>query len=97
MPNPLPFALMNVQRFVNRLNSPALRVAVITGVSVTPNVPAVGVAWIVVPHASIPEARAPGAAAELAQLPPTGADANSLITIEVGTAGVSVLLIRSER
>ena len=50
---------------------------------------------MVVPHAAIPVASGPGAAADPAQLPPTGALASSLITIDVGTAGVSVLLIRS--
>ena len=43
----------------------------------------------------MPEVPAPGEAAELEQLPPTGTLAYSLITIDVGTAGVSVLLIKS--
>jgi hypothetical protein len=97
MPNPLPFPLMNVQRPVNRLNSPALSVAGLKAVSDPKNVPAATAAWVEVPQASIPDARAPGDAAELAQDPPTGALASSLITIAVGTAGVSVLLVRSWR
>ena len=98
MPNPLPFPLMNVQSCVILVNSPALRVAGRNAVSVTLKVTGVvGAAWSVVPQASIPDAMGPGDAAELAQLPPTGADASNLITIDVGTAGVSVLLIRSAR
>ena len=52
---------------------------------------------MVVPKANMPDVRGPGAAAELEQLPPTGSDANNLITIAVGTAGVKVLLVKSRR
>ena len=50
----------------------------------------------------MPQAASPGdnpaceiADAELVQLPPTGAVATSFTTTEVGTAGVSVLLVKS--
>ena len=57
----------------------------------------VGNAWSVVPHEAKPGASvAPVTpAAESVQLPPTGTVARILITIDVGTAGVRVLLIRS--
>src|SRR5438552_3569633 len=98
-PNPLPFARMKLQRSLRRANSVALIVAGVKAVSV-PNVGnAVGPAWSVVPQAAKPGARATAGpltpAAELLQLPPTGTVARILMTIEVGTAGVSVLLIRS--
>jgi len=87
--------LINVHSWVILVSSPALRVAGRNAVSVREKAPVVVPAWTVVPHASMPEASAPGDAAELAQLPPTGADARSLMTMDVGTAGVSVLLMRS--
>src|SRR5574338_943163 len=81
---------MNVQSETSRDNSPALRVAGENAVSVLPD------ALKVDPQASIPAVSAPGAAAEFVQLPPTGTLASNLMTIEVGIAGVSGLLIRSD-
>ena len=52
---------------------------------------------MVVPQAIIPLTRlfAAADAAELVQLPPAGRVANNLTTMELGTAGVRVLLTRS--
>src|SRR5438445_7695995 len=52
---------------------------------------------MVVPKATIPGAKLVrlALALEPVQVPPTGAVANSFTTIAVGTAGVSVLLIKS--
>jgi len=97
MPNPLPLALMKLHSEVILVNSPALRVAGRNAVSVNAIVAGLVevLLWSVVPQASMPDVSAPGDAAELAQLPPTGVDARSLMTMEFGTAGVRVLLIRS--
>ena len=60
MPNPLPLPMMFKQRLVMLFSSvgspgaPELNVAGMNAVSVTANVPATGVAWIVVPQASMP-------------------------------------------
>src|SRR5580692_2889143 len=83
---------------VIRESSVALSVEGEKAVSVTPNVVAgepgvTGRAWIVVPHASIPEAKLLTTAA-LHALPD---DATSLITTDVGTTPVSVLLVRLAR
>jgi hypothetical protein len=98
MPKPLPFAPMKLQSEVILVNSPALRVAGRNAVSVKAMVAGVVAVllWSVVPQASMPDASGPGAAAELVQLvPPAGTDARSLMTMEFGTAGVRVLLMRS--
>ena len=105
MPKPLPLVWMNPQRFEIRVNSAALRVAVEKRVSVSPYVVAgvpevTGKAWIVVPKAAMPvtgklvPVPTVDALQEAAVVP---ADANSLITIDVGTPGVRVLLIKSLR
>jgi hypothetical protein len=85
IPNPLPFATMKVHRFVRRLNSPALNVAPEKGVSGL-EVPATGVACVVVPHAAKPGARPARVttAAELVQLPFIGTLASNLTTPDVG-------------
>ena len=80
MPNPLPLAMIKLQRFPIRLSSPALNVAPLNGVSVIPSVPpAAGplVEWTLVPKASMPFASAavPTVAAEFVQVPPTGTGA----------------------
>lgn len=99
MPKPLPCARMKPQLFWSRAISPADSAAGVNAVSVTAYVPAAAelLACRVVPHATIPctgvaLAIAP---AEFAQLPPTGAVATSLITIDVGVPRVSGLLIKS--
>ena len=88
MPNPLPLALMKVQRLARRASSPALSVAGVNAVSVPPI--AVTKLWIFVPHAASPGANPASEidGEELVQLPPTGAVETSLTTTEVGTAGV---------
>jgi len=95
MPKPLPFAMMNVQRFLRRASSPPLSVAGMNGVSVTAGGAPACAAWTLVPQATIPLTIVPSPAAEFVQLPATGRVASSFTTIEVGTAGVRVLLIRS--
>ena len=97
MPKPLPLAWINVHSEVSLANSPALRVDGVNAVSVTAYCPAVGVWCNVVPQATIPGVVAPGAPAEFVQDPPTGTVASSFTTMDVGTAGVNVLLIRSLR
>jgi hypothetical protein len=95
MPKPLPFATINVQRVESRVNSPALSVAPAKGVSVT--LAPVERLWSFVPHAASP-GESPAwvtTEAEFVQVPPTGTVATSLTTMEVGTAGVNVLLIKS--
>src|ERR1019366_3603632 len=94
---------MNPQRVVIRVSSAALKVDGVKAVSVTPYVVAglpgvTGKAWMVVPHAAIPVLRGlPSVPAvdALQEGPP--AVATSLITMDVGTPGVRVLLIRSLR
>jgi hypothetical protein len=51
----------------------------------------------VVPKATIPDVSSPPSAAAELHVPPTGTVASSLTTIDVGTAAVSVLLIKSLR
>src|SRR5205823_4872576 len=74
-----------------------LNVAAVNAVSVPPTVETNVCSFV-------PQAASPGASpvseiveAELLQLPPTGTVETSLTTTDVGTAGVSVLLIRSLR
>jgi len=96
---------MNPQRVVIRVNSAALKVDGVKALSVTPYVVArppgaTGKAWIVLPQAARP------GTSRLAPVPTVDAlqeagvvpdDPSSLITIEVGTPGVRVLLIKSLR
>src|SRR5437016_6894069 len=91
---------MKLHEVPSLLNSPTLSVAGLKEVSVTPYVTgAVGSAWGVVPHAANPSecVAVITAPAELEQLLFTGTVLSSLITIELGTPGVRVLLIRSFR
>ena len=96
---------MKPQRVVIRVNSAALNVDGVKALSVTPNVVAglpgvTGKAWIVVPQAAMPPAKrlvdepTVEALQEAALVP---AVATSLITMDVGTPGVRVLLIKSLR
>ena len=104
MPKPLPLVWMNAQRPVMRANSAPLKVAGVKAVSVTPKVVAgvpgvTGKAWIVVPHAASPgtigaAVPAVDALQDAAVVPSVD---SSLTTIDVGTPGVRVLLIRSFR
>src|SRR5262249_23704259 len=81
------------QSEVIRASSAALRVAGAKRPSVNANPPGVvDRAWIDVPQASRPVARAPGAEALQAPVKDT-----SLTTIELGTAGVNVLVATSLR
>src|SRR5437660_257619 len=94
MPNPLPLAWMNPQNEVRRASSPALKPGCANWVSVTPNVTVVvGAAWIVVPQATIPAARLATGTLDALQVVPDVAII--FTTIEVGRAGVRVLLMRS--
>src|SRR5437016_2851301 len=95
MPNPLPFAAMKEHRLDRRACSPGLRPAGLKGTSVVP-VPTTPRCSLV-PHASSPRdsPAAEAVDAELLQLPLTGTVDTSFTTIDVGTAGVSVLLITS--
>jgi len=104
-PNPDPFALMKEQSCVSRFSSPmspgfpgsVLSIAAEKGVSVL--VGPAGPTWIVVAHAASPRDRfaAVAIAAEAVHVPPAGLVANNFTTSAVGTAGVSVLLIKSCR
>src|ERR1039458_8246809 len=98
-PKPLPTLATTPQPYARRASSPALKVAGVKAVSVTEYVPAAAdvLAWSVVPHAAIPDTivGVPASRAELLQLPPTGAVASNLITMEVGLPRVSGLMIRS--
>jgi len=91
MPNPLPLDWMKPQSAVMRVYSAVPSVAGVKAVSVTANAPATGVACRVVPHARRPVAAVPWT--DALQEPPL-VDTN-FTTIEFGTAGVSVLLIKS--
>ena len=88
---------------VIRPSSAALRVAGVKAVSVTEAVIAASatgaavVACTVVPQAAKPVAKADVPEPAVAALQELPAVATSLTTIDVGTAGVSVLLIRSLR
>lgn len=69
-----------------RVNSAALRVAPVNRVSVIAYAPGAGAAWRVLPHAAKPPAKVP-----------VGVLATNFKTMDVGTPGVRVLLIRSLR
>src|ERR1017187_10522701 len=100
-PKPLPTLATPPQPYARRASSPALKLEGVKAVSVTEYVPAAAdvLAWSVVPHAAIPGARVgvPASRAELLQLPPTGAVASNLITMEVGLPRVSGLMIKIGR
>jgi hypothetical protein len=86
---------MNPQNDVIRASSLALKVAGVKGVSLTETkfgAPAMGMLCSVVAQAAKPFVWAPGVAA--LQAPDWTVD-STLITIDVGTAGVRVLLIKS--
>ncbi len=94
---------MLVQRFVMLASSAGLSVAFRNGVSATPNVPATGAPWMVVPKASMPPASGklvpPANAALFVQFVPVkpapAAVLTSFTTTELGRTPVSVLLIKS--
>src|ERR1019366_703939 len=98
-PKPLPTLATTPQPYARRAISPALKVEGVKAVSVTEYVPAAAevLAWSVVPHAAMPGTivGVPASRAELLQLPPTGAVASNLITMEVGLPRVSGLMTRS--
>src|SRR5262245_52345414 len=86
---------MKPQSEVIRASSAALRVAGAKRPSVNANPPgAVDRAWIAVPQASRPGARAPAVTVAALQAPTKD---TSLTTIELGTAGVNVLVATSLR
>src|SRR5579884_1569805 len=96
MPNPVPLAMMNPQSVVIRASSAALNVAGTKAVSVVAKVPGAfdppaGAAWMFVPNAIKPGRRPPGVLGSQVDAPPV---VDRIFTvIDVGTAGVSVLLI----
>src|ERR1700736_5237082 len=92
---------MNPQRVVMRVNSATLKVDGVKAVSVTPYVvgglPGVtGRAWIVVPQAPKPVANTL-APVTVDALQVALFEASILVTMDVGTPGVRVLLIKSLR
>ena len=102
---------MNPQSVVIRCNSARLKVAFVKAVSVTPYVVAgvpgvIGKTWMVVPQAAKPGTKtlvaagaADGPGNTTVDALHVGApdEASSLITMDVGTPGVRVLLIKSLR
>jgi hypothetical protein len=94
---------MKPQKLVRWVNSPALRVEGVNGVSSSVRVVVVTgfthqfelvvvvvIGWVVVIHAASPGARV--VIEEALQAPPLAVVASSLITIELGTSPVPVLL-----